>query len=259
MTRRALALLLVSACAAPDAGESPSFGEVGEARAKLAEWRDMDRAELVEFLKERLAAFDARVAEERAAFRALPADPDDVEWVRQNLAHMVAIDQLGRSELMMPLAGLRGASLTGDEMATTFAVTSRLSAVDAANTAALKLLLERHGWIDVSTFGAEADGDAFLIAQHADADRDFQRAVLAVLEERVASGETKPSNYAYLYDRVAVAEKRPQRYGTQGRCTGEGRWEPFELEDPERVDELRASVGLPTLAEYVALASTLCP
>ena len=50
----------------------------------------------------------------------------------------------------------------------------------------------------------------------------------------------------------------PQRYGTQGRCT-DGEWGPDELEDPDRVDEWRADVGLDPLAEYKARFEGVCP
>ena len=49
---------------------------------------------------------------------------------------------------------------------------------------------------------------------------------------------------------------RKQRFGTQGRCTGPGRWKPRELEDPARVDQLREEYGVTrdngTLAQYAA-------
>jgi hypothetical protein len=78
----------------------------------------------------------------------------------------------------------------------------------------------------------------------------FQQQVLDTLSDLVGKGETRASSYAYLWDRVAINQKKKQRYGTQGRCTGPGAWEPFEMEDPEKVDERRKSMGLSPLADY---------
>jgi hypothetical protein len=94
-------------------------------------------------------------------------------------------------------------------------------------------------------------------------DPPFQRQVLAILEPLAAKGETNPKNYAYLYDRVASsfqnpAERKLQRYGTQGQCTGPGTWEPLPVENPDKLDERRAAIGLPPMAEYKKLFVTQC-
>jgi hypothetical protein len=56
---------------------------------------------------------------------------------------------------------------------------------------------------------------------------------------------------AYLTDRVLLHEGKPQEYGTQA-IARDGRFEPRKLRDPDHVDERRASVGLDSLAEYLA-------
>lgn len=121
---------------------------------------------------------------------------------------------------------------------------------DRDNTAWLKADVAANGWFTISAAGAEASSAAWLMAQHADRDRDFQRHVLALMEPLAASGEVTRANYAYLWDRVAVGENRPQRYGTQGRCTAPGRWEPNEIEDMSRVEALREEADIGTLTEY---------
>lgn len=130
--------------------------------------------------------------------------------------------------------------------------------VDSANTAWLKADVEANGWYRISAHGEDAAGAAWLMAQHADRDRAFQRHVLGLLEPLVAEGEVPAANYAYLYDRVAVAEDRPQRYGTQGRCVARDVWEPFELEDPARTDVWREEVEIGSLAEYAAHMHRWC-
>lgn len=122
--------------------------------------------------------------------------------------------------------------------------------LDHDNTEWLKADVAANGWYTIPATGAAASNSAWLMAQHADNDRDFQRHVLAILEPLAASGDIRPANYAYLWDRVAVGENRPQRYATQGQCVAAGRWEPNTLEDPDRVEALRAEVEIGTLAEY---------
>ena len=133
--------------------------------------------------------------------------------------------------------------------------------IDGLNTRTLRAWLEHLDWFTVSRFGAQADHNAWLLVQHADRDVAFQRDVLARLTKLVDQQETARDNYAYLYDRVAVNDGKPQRYGTQGRCTGPGRWEPRPIEDAAHVDERRAWAGIrgfPKLADYVVTMSRHC-
>lgn len=129
-----------------------------------------------------------------------------------------------------------------------------LTAVDAANTARLKAIIAAGGWPRLSTVGEDGAGAAWLLAQHADADPEFQRQVLDLIEPLVAAREVKASSYAYLWDRTHA----PQKYGTQGRCVAAGRWEPREIDAPGEVDARRAAVGLPPMAEYSRLVSGHC-
>lgn len=64
-----------------------------------------------------------------------------------------------------------------------------------------------------------------------------------------SSGRVPAWHAAYLEDRIAMHEGRVQRFGTQWEdSTEDGRIRPWRLEDPARVNELRASVGLAPLA-----------
>jgi hypothetical protein len=208
-----------------------------------------------------LVAYDTHVADLEADFAKRAADPHERGWVKLKLAHMVNVDQYMRKYSFLP-----SSSSYSDEERRNFNarfVPSRWQPVDARNTAELKELLEIHGWFTISSFGAEADNNAWLLVQHADQDPAFQKRVLDILEPLVAKGETRPEHYAYLFDRLVTKAdsqgvRKPQRYGTQGRCVGKGQWEPFEVEDPARLDERRASVGLMPEAEYQTHFTNLC-
>ncbi|MEY3901271.1 MAG: hypothetical protein RL189_577 [Pseudomonadota bacterium] len=103
----------------------------------------------------------------------------------------------------------------------------RWESLDSGNTDVLKELLKSYDWIRISIFGDKADEQAWLIAQHADREPEFQKLVLGRLETLYPLKETKPSHYAYLIDRIAASwndetKRKPQRFGTQGICKGSG-------------------------------------
>lgn len=132
----------------------------------------------------------------------------------------------------------------------------RVMSVDRANTRRLQEIVATHGWPTISIVGEDGADAAWTLAQHADADRDFQARVLALMEELLPSQQVRPSLVAYLRDRVT----QPQRYGTQGRCVGPGKWEPNELEQPAKVDDLRKEAGIQPakLSDHIAFMNTLC-
>jgi hypothetical protein len=64
---------------------------------------------------------------------------------------------------------------------------------------------------------------AWLLAQHAAMQLDFQRRVLGLLTAAVAAGEATPRQLAYLTDRVRLLEGREQICGTRLIGDEEGR------------------------------------
>jgi len=137
-------------------------------------------------------------------------------------------------------------------------LSQQMCETDGENTAWLKADVAANGWFLISTTGEQASRAAWLMTQHADRDPAFQRHVLSILEPLAAQKETSAGNFAYLWDRVAVGEGRPQRYGTQGRCVAKDVWAPNDLEDPDRVEALRAEVDIGTLVEYTAHMHRFC-
>ncbi|MEL6442699.1 MAG: DUF6624 domain-containing protein [Bacteroidota bacterium] len=123
-------------------------------------------------------------------------------------------------------------------------------AIDSLNTAWLKGVVAERGWPKASEVGEQGASDAWLLAQHADRDRAFQREVLGLMEAAVAEGEASGSDFAYLTDRVRLAAGEPQVYGTQLRVV-DGQPVPREIEDADGVDARRAAVGLNSLADYI--------
>lgn len=118
----------------------------------------------------------------------------------------------------------------------------------ARNAERLDAVIAEHGWPSAVLVGVHGVEAAWLVALHADHDVAFQRRCLDLMAEAVAAGEPSAHWLAYLTDRVLVNEGRPQRFGTQYRRAGGG-LELHPLEDPGDVDDRRAAVGLPSLAE----------
>jgi Family of unknown function (DUF6624) len=87
--------------------------------------------------------------------------------------------------------------------------------IDVANTDRLRAIIAEHGWPGRVLVGDEGAEAAWLIAQHADSQLDFQREALALLERAVHDGDAPASHLAYLTDRVRMNEGRPQLFGTQ--------------------------------------------
>jgi hypothetical protein len=122
---------------------------------------------------------------------------------------------------------------------------------DAERTDRLKEIIEEYGWPTRGMVGEDGASAAWLIAQHADQDPEFQRAALALMCTAALAGEADVTELGYLVDRVAVNAGEPQVYGTQiGDCEG-GRAVPQPIADEAHVDERRAHVGMEPLEEYL--------
>jgi hypothetical protein len=123
---------------------------------------------------------------------------------------------------------------------------------DSERTERLGEIIDEHGWPTFDLVGREAATAAWVIAQHSDQDVPFQEQALELMQAAVDDDQADASELAYLADRVAVNNGEPQRYGTQVRCAPGGAQPATPLVDADRVDELRADIGLDPLATYLA-------
>lgn len=113
------------------------------------------------------------------------------------------------------------------------------------------------GWPGLREVGADGADSAWLLAQHADRINDERRDWLAPLRAAVEAGEADPRHLACLADRVAVMDRAPQEYGTLIMLATDGEPEfPVPVRDALRLEERRAAIGLPSIAdELPSLAS----
>lgn len=120
--------------------------------------------------------------------------------------------------------------------------------IHIANARALDEIIQQHGWPGVSKVGLDGSRAAWMIAQHSICTPDLQRKFLHYITKAEKQGDVPAKQVALLSDRIRFNEGKPQVYGTVYDWNEDG--ELFcEVEDPDKVDELRASIGLPPFRE----------
>lgn len=115
------------------------------------------------------------------------------------------------------------------------------------------ILDEVGGWPGYRLVDMDGSRAALLIAQHDIANPSLMRRCLDLYAVAVAEADAAPDGVAYLEDRIRAFEGRAQRYGTQVGWDDDGEFGPWPpVEEPERVDERRATVGLRPVAEAIS-------
>lgn len=164
------------------------------------------------------------------------------------LSALVETDQAGRFALIE--AQRKGALQQYDSLV------RAVETADQASTAYMREFLQKRGYPVRSIYGAQAEKDAWLLVQHADADPKFQERYVKAMKEALDEGEADPRNFAYLTDRVLRAQGQPQRFGTQ--CTIEqGKATIQPTEEPEKLDSRRAKLGMEPIAAYLRMVKRM--
>ncbi len=115
--------------------------------------------------------------------------------------------------------------------------------VHRENAYALEKIVSTHGWPGVSKVGIDGSRAAWLIAQHAICTPGLQRKFLEQLSKAAETGDAPMKQVAFLTDRIRYNEGKPQVYGTVLDWNENGDL-TCELENRDKVDEIRANVGL---------------
>lgn len=124
---------------------------------------------------------------------------------------------------------------------------------DSINRSVVDSLL-RNGWPE--GLSEQSNATIWLIIDHGDV--DYQERYLPLIEQQAARGVISAADYATLSDRVNVRRQRPQRYGTQtgyAQRDGEVFTYVYPIEDVERLDSLRLTVGLDSMHIYLRRVS----
>lgn len=120
---------------------------------------------------------------------------------------------------------------------------------DSVNTIRICEIIDKQGYPGKSVVGSGHQGTAFLVIQHADL--EIQEKYLDIIKEAADAGEVRWASVALLIDRVNQRQGKKQIYGSQvsqDEATNEYFFGP--IEQPYKVDSLRASVGLGPLNDY---------
>jgi len=123
-----------------------------------------------------------------------------------------------------------------------------LRKVHIENAHALDEIITEHGWPTISKVGIEGTRLAWLVAQHAICTPYLQRKFVSLLSEAAEKGDAPKKQLALLSDRIRFNEGKPQIYGTVLDWNEQGEF-TCELENPEKVNKLRKTVGLPPFEE----------
>jgi len=132
----------------------------------------------------------------------------------------------------------------------------RWAEIKQRNTTRLKAIINRYGWPSRALVGDKAAHAAFIVVQHSDHDREFQKTCLPLLQAAGRRGEIELWQIAFLTDRILVAEGKNQLYGTQfDPCehSPDDPDSPCAIEDPERLKLRRKEMGLPPMSDYLKL------
>jgi len=124
--------------------------------------------------------------------------------------------------------------------------------VDATNRNRLKEIFQEYGFPTKEMVGKDAMNGIFLMIQHSDRDKEWQKSQLGNIETAVKRGDMDGQSYAYLYDRIKINGGESQLYGTQfSDVDPENNTATLaETEDLDRLDERRMQIGMMPIEMY---------
>lgn len=123
------------------------------------------------------------------------------------------------------------------------------NAVDEKNQKRIIEIIEDIGYPGKTLVGNQQASTAFLVIQHADL--EIQEKYLKTITDAADAGEVAWRSVALLVDRVRMRNGEKQIYGSQvsrDQETGEHYFAP--IENPFKVDSIRATVGLGSIQQY---------
>jgi len=140
-------------------------------------------------------------------------------------------------------------------------IESEMHSIDSLNQIYVSKLLDEYGWPD--NLSENANEAIFLVIDHAK--QSFSEKYFPFVKEKSEKGILQKLSVATLEDRILMRSGKPQKYGTQtvgvlytysGNISSDTKKMEniiyiWPIEDNEKVDELRAAVGLPPMDQYI--------
>ena len=128
----------------------------------------------------------------------------------------------------------------------------RMEQVHRKNAKLLRTIIQQCGWPGITMVGMEGEEAAWRIAQHSIGEPEFLRSALTLLKSAAEKGEAPLWQVAMMEDRIRMFEGKSQLYGTSFDWDEEGQMSPYPaIENPDSVDQRRASMGLPPLQDEI--------
>lgn len=129
-------------------------------------------------------------------------------------------------------------------------ILEKTALLDKKNLERIEVILKEYGWLGEDIVGYKESEAIFLVIQHANLETQIK--YFPIMEEAVKNGNARRCDLAMLQDRMLVKQGEKQIYGTQLIYDEElGHYIVEPLADPEKVDDLRCSVGLPKMNQFL--------
>lgn len=145
----------------------------------------------------------------------------------------------------------------GEDTISLETIKAKVGEIDSSNHIRIQHILKQYGYPTYEKAGAEGAHNFWLLVQHQDYFPEFQDSILKLMKIEVDRGQASATDYAYLVDRVKVNTDQLQVYGTQMQLNKEETsFEPQPVIEPEKLNERRAQVGLPSIEEYITIMNT---
>ena len=128
----------------------------------------------------------------------------------------------------------------------------QIERTDSTNLVTVKRILDTYGW--PSGLSEDANNAIFLVIDHSDL--ETMNKYLGVFQDAASRGILPMQDLVTLEDRILMDSGNPQFYGTQSRqISKEGKSQIYiwPVDNPDKLNGRRASVGLSTIEEYLEL------
>jgi len=165
--------------------------------------------------------------------------------LQKEILKMFVDDQAARGNLMSDI-------ISKYNLDTTQITNDNGISIDARNRNRLKEIFSEFGFPNRRLIGKDAMNGIFLIIQHSDGDKEWQKSQLKNIETAVKNGDMDGQSYAYLYDRIKINSGEKQFYGTQFSNVDPINKivELADTEDVENLDSRRREIGMMPIGMY---------
>ena len=128
----------------------------------------------------------------------------------------------------------------------------KMEETDSANLASVSHILDDYGW--PAGLSDAANKAIFLVIDHSDL--KTMNKYIGLFRDAVEKGYLSMNDFVTMEDRMLMNAGKPQKYGTQAYSLVEDDKTViyiWPVEDPDKLDALRKSVGLMPIGEYLEM------